>query len=901
MDDGLDMDELFGEGASLAPPLMPAPKGLVQRIEEQRSSGCCRKLAWSNLGCIASVSEDDLGISVRSLYCRPEDGDWSLSDAFPIHQVQAIHESQPLAHISWNQAGSELAVVDVLGRLSIFSIFIAINRLISSRSGLVDQPDDLGAIVGLKWLSQDRPYATYRPAVNRGAGYEYAMLQKKLLGPFHPHQSRSALVCVTRGGVVRLVYQAPDSAWLEARTELENISSSDNVLSHGSMCSDQDNTILLIVRTISYEFRLYRLGINWNAQPDPKAALAPVIEVHHLKISFPPLHSNMLSSLEGGDVEVASSELTHLEMVPVSPQTETSPQAPPTILAVYSRLPRPDDPDAEGPSTTILRYELVSEPQRLHSSFDQLASKKKGTSSADERALDLRQRESLSISKTILFLQTNPADESYLLAYSDGSVEFRHGRSMEIIAFNNDFKTVAGLPHVGFGMPPDEPCLHLAVSPNFCLAVALNPNGQVRLKRAQYMLGEPGDSPDDAKFASIICGCALQFVYSCTHHNNNDDLSALVRQLEIPNLEGEFLNEIFRAMSMSVDYSLDSQYEKLFRNPMIQRCLSMQNSLSFKGERKHRNLNAKLAWFTLHLRLVALTFAFSFNNGRTPNEKNNSETEFAKPEVLRTLLGVVRYFIDFTNLLVDELFELANFLRNQKLTLTLLQDHLTNTNALALPLLLSSVPRALIRYNSRGVRVLRHTLVTMFEPSNAARAAMLNDPSVVSSVSMLVNIVEKSPVKTTEFERFLNEVDDAIKDAYRTSEITDAGRRQAEKTLLISATIPPQLLPAVGKTLGPLLGGLRSAINPAELYFSDYSWLGMSDDRRTDEWARTNTVDAIRKISLSKATPLRQCTRCCAKMEDVKPQKGTSFWMTSLQKMCLCGSLWMLLDQSEKV
>jgi hypothetical protein len=77
--------------------------------------------------------------------------------------------------------------------------------------------------------------------------------------------------------------------------------------------------------------------------------------------------------------------------------------------------------------------------------------------------------------------------------------------------------------------------------------------------------------------------------------------------------EEEFLAEIYRPLNMSVDYSGDSQTEKLFRNATLQRSLSMQNSLSFKGYRKTKSLPAKIAWLTLNLRITALTFAFTLN------------------------------------------------------------------------------------------------------------------------------------------------------------------------------------------------------------------------------------------------------------------------------------------------
>jgi mediator of RNA polymerase II transcription subunit 16, fungi type len=115
-----------------------------------------RKVAWSNLGCIAYVKRDGNGLVIRNLLCRPEDGKWTLGGEFPVSQVSPNDDGQQIVHLSWNPSGADLAVVDVLGRLSIYTIYIAVNRLSLSRPGVVDQEDDLGAIVGMAWLNMER-------------------------------------------------------------------------------------------------------------------------------------------------------------------------------------------------------------------------------------------------------------------------------------------------------------------------------------------------------------------------------------------------------------------------------------------------------------------------------------------------------------------------------------------------------------------------------------------------------------------------------------------------------------------------------------------------------------------------------------------------------------------------
>lgn len=121
-------------------------------------------MAWSKLGCIAYITQGGQAVNIRNLLCSAEDGKWTLSGDCPLNPSSAVLEQLNLVHLSWNQTGSELAVVDMFGRISIFSILIAMNRFATSRSCVLDQEDDLGAIVGLSWLNIDRPVLSLLPS-----------------------------------------------------------------------------------------------------------------------------------------------------------------------------------------------------------------------------------------------------------------------------------------------------------------------------------------------------------------------------------------------------------------------------------------------------------------------------------------------------------------------------------------------------------------------------------------------------------------------------------------------------------------------------------------------------------------------------------------------------------------
>lgn len=161
-------------------------------------------------------------------------------------------------------------------------------------------------------------------------------------------------------------------------------------------------------------------------------------------------------------------------------------------------------------------------------------------------------------------------------------------------------------------------------------------------------------------------------------------------------------------------------------------------------------------------------------------------------------------------------------------------------------------------------------------------------------------IFEASPVSIIQFESLLTTIEQSIKDFYTSSNTTEKDRKNTEKEMLVSATVPNMLMPLVESFLTRTLDGFREEVNEMELYFYDISWLGLSDDRRSDAWKREHVLDVLRKVVLPKEAQLRRCTRCCAVMEDVYPHRASVHWMLPMQRTCYCGDWWLLVGNNEE-
>jgi mediator of RNA polymerase II transcription subunit 16 len=118
-----------------------------------------RKIVWSKFGSLAYITADGKGIGILNLCLRPKDGTWvqnlQIDSLLPDH-ISKIFKGRKLCHIIWSHTGHELLVVDVFGRLAIFTVFITINRLAASKTWTAEPEDNLNALVGVTWLIAKR-------------------------------------------------------------------------------------------------------------------------------------------------------------------------------------------------------------------------------------------------------------------------------------------------------------------------------------------------------------------------------------------------------------------------------------------------------------------------------------------------------------------------------------------------------------------------------------------------------------------------------------------------------------------------------------------------------------------------------------------------------------------------
>lgn len=71
------------------------------------------------------------------------------------------------------------------------------------------------------------------------SGYRYETTYVHASAPFHPNATKSALLCVTVSGTLRLLFSQSSNLVQDTSIELENIASSDDLATHASLCSEK--------------------------------------------------------------------------------------------------------------------------------------------------------------------------------------------------------------------------------------------------------------------------------------------------------------------------------------------------------------------------------------------------------------------------------------------------------------------------------------------------------------------------------------------------------------------------------------------------------------------------------------------------------------------------------------
>ncbi|KAE8549529.1 hypothetical protein EYB25_008051 [Talaromyces marneffei] len=917
MEEGLDVDDLFGDPNSLdlGLPTAQPTKGLAQRLDEMRLLGCCRKIAWSRLGCIAYISQDGLQVIVRHLACSPTDGKWALTEEYPQNQIAQLHLGQQLLHLCWNETGSDLAVLDASGRISILSIPAALNNLGISRQTVVDPPDDGAQVVGMMWMNSNRAVHAFHQAAKVNGRWNYSPYRRKPIGPFHP-AGKPALICFTRNGIMRLLYQNPDQRWVEVSAELKTTNQSDRILTHAA-CLPSPNGILVATHSLSERLSLYRVQIMWNppqwdqAQQRQASGVTPFpvpsIRIINCKTETPGRVFSFNKDQTDDLQNIAPNQsflyqLTNLELVSGQFDNTGATTSPPCILAVYSspyNSAAHDPQQQEPPASVMVRWQLETSTLNLHPIFEESLSKK--TNGQQRTKLEIRRMEDIHFDKHVVSIDQIEFGCVLAITHDDSSVSFFDPKSMSQFTEGGDINAVTSIAQAGFRFPSDTPGLNICFSPNSCLAVVLDTDWQAQLRISDYNFEPEGDLHDGKNSIGIVA-LALTFSRGCAIEYNTDDLIMTISRHLSTDAQNVFVNEVYRALPINCNFSMEQ--DKPMQHPYVPRCLSLQAALGFQNFQTPRGLPSSVPWAVLHLRHASLLFAFFFQYSKQPKEN-----ETLDHDVLQMVYGNTKWALDFTQYLLNDLFSLAKEFEPILDDQEALAQKVKTTSSLSLTLVLASMSRAFLHLVCRGLRGV-HT--------SSIASPFAGDGRAYSKE--LYALIDSAPVRFNVYEKFLNSVESAIKNAYQRAGFGDDERRTPEKDILVNSRIPAVMIPVIVSLFKQTIPAIRTEVDRMSIYLTDYSWLGFCHDRRTEHYRQTRQVDIVKKVPLrgfdlsngiiepnvtsngnkAGSSSRRRCVRCCEITGDPSSPRSMLYFQLTLRlqliRNCLCGGMWTCED-----
>ncbi|KND89513.1 Mediator of RNA polymerase II transcription subunit 16 [Tolypocladium ophioglossoides CBS 100239] len=934
-----DVDDLFGDDVALSLPVRSQGKQFQQRLDELRSRGCGQAVAWSKSGTIASLTADGQTLQLRFLRCHPDNGSWDLSEPTTCELVKGT-TAIPLVHLEWGATSCpELAVVDAVGRVALLSFPISLNHPYITRKWDADAVDDLNAVMGCYWLAvapsnQQKPYnVMYGPANKQGSSYHYESSFVHAGGPSHPHSSKSALFCVTIGGMLKMIWSQNNNRMEETIVELESVNASDELVTHAALASDK-KFLIIAVATTSLKLKLLKLEIQWGGpgsssdkNPMPQnARLNPaLVETHLASTSW--LHSG--SNEPSHDASMA--ELSHLQVLPSLLDNTGKSTVPPMIVTVRSRVPT--EGSYQAAQSILDRWEAVEKRQNLHPAFDQLGNRRNSVSSELPNAMRLRKLDPIVIDKAVVGFQAIQFGKVLVLAMSDGTVEYRDRFTFDEVYAAEDLTKVMNLREVGWAYTDDGPCQQVAFSPTHCSMIQMGDDGQVRWSKLHYPMGDIGNSMREAHYAASIAGLAVTAASSMWYQSNYDDMLAIVQPFTSKKrFTQDWVSELIRILKIQVDYSEDTHHDALMRNVPLQACLSIMNSLGFGGNSRRRSFRSKFATLGLNVRNVVILITLASNTPMTVREKMNPLDEH---EVVDALTGCAKWSLELLSWLTDCLFELMN---DDNFTQRLIQPrfvqvtaYLHERNDVALHLLLCSSSRSFLSALCRRIALmeaLSNKAIEFYRRQSATAdqtgTGKLPNPQLQQAYQKMQQVTTSSLVNVTELEKLLNVLGSDVRLAYQNflpavikkgpnapqGKQVDVAIKttqiQFEVGMLLAAPPPPAFLPVIKKLFSKDLPAFRAQTDPAKLFFANFDLLGVQDDDASlaARKAKGSYVDLFKKVELRPSTTgpqWKRCTRCASVMEDVFGSRPGFTFLLGQQRKCSCGGHWALLPKGKLV
>ncbi|KAJ6786797.1 hypothetical protein PWT90_03847 [Aphanocladium album] len=932
------VDDLFGDEVPLSLPSKTQGRHLPQRLDELRTRGCCQTVAWSRAGTIASISADGLSLELRMLRAHPSNGSWGLSEPTTTDLIKGT-VANPLVHLEWSPTTTpELAIFDSAGRVMIMNFPVTLNSPYASRKWDNDSVDDMNAIVGCHWLpvapAPSKPFnVLYGPAVKPAKPsplYHYESSFVHAMGPHHPHPAKSALFCVTMSGLLKMHWSQNNGSMEETTMELESICSSDELVTHAALATDKKH-LIIVITTATKKLKVIKLEIQW-AGPGAVQEKTQLSQTARLNPSLVEDHLACIDWLHMVD-EPSLPEFTAMQVLP-SIVDNSGKAGVPLVIGVRARSSGVGGFEMQ--QTLIDRWECVEQKSSIQTAFEQIGSRRNSVSATQElpASTRLKRLEPVTINKTVIGMQVSQHGKVLIFIISDGSVEYRDRFTFEELYTNPEESRIMNLKEAGWTFSEEGPCYQAAFSPTQCSMIQTGEDGKLKWSKLQHASGDIGESNAEPIYAASVAGLTIAAASCIYTQGNFDDLLAITHPLaEKKRFTQDWIQDLIRILKIQVDYSQETHHESLMRNTSLHTCMSIMNSLGYRGDNVQRSFQSKFANIFLNVRIIVILTTLASN---TPLQARDKVMPLDEPEVVEALAGELKWATDLLAWIMDCLFELVSdekFMEMLSNKFATVADYLHERNDVALHLLLSSAMRSFLSALCRRIAHLDGISAQAVDyyrrqAAEAEQSGVGRLPSgqLQQAYQRMQQVTASSLVPVGEFEKMLNTLGHDVKQAYavylpamlkqganppqgkQIDLVVKSTQTQMEVMMLLSRAVPPAFVPLVRRFFAEHLPAMRARTDPARLFFADFAALGVQDDKGSLA-ARAGRggayYDVFKRVELHPGTPgtkpWRRCARCPMVMEDVSPNRPGVTYILAQQRKCSCGGSWGLLAKDKLV
>lgn len=614
-------------------------------------------------------------------------------------------------------------------------------------------------------------------------------------------------------------------------------------------------------------------------------------------------------------------------------------------------------------STSILRYSLTESESTVSDAFAQIGRKKGALSPGTgiEPEFTLIYQDKLYIPKRVLSVEGYKLD--LIVVCEDGDIKLVQRNPAKMVEKSRNgegFKlpeSISSMVDAGFEMPKinisgSNPVM-LAFSPNGIGAVYMELNDELKELKLQFM--EKRGSSDISLEVMYVTSVAFAFqhAFACYCNISSDDILVMI-QLEVARVSkltskyisekskqlgatDSFIESIICESHKAINFQLDifskESVDKLLSNPPLQKLLSLQLILGGLDYRVN-DISTNVAWIILNLRSTSFGIMFLLSSiyrqisKKKPTE-DTIEDSINRSESITSLTGNVRWLVELIICLNQEILQLYMTRKNPE------NSKINLSNSIALPIILSKVPRLFLMYALSSIGKTHEVLKKLNKDlldSNKLFTPMKD------ALNRYFTACSNSPLNLNLYESFIRECD-----GYINNEMGNIAKTKPkghilklEQQLVCNGKVDGELLKIGQWVVSKFASFISRDLKTAEMFYYNVDWLDIgykffdnkyssdakdidvgttgadADKQHHEELFRYSgqmipkhtyknhvRIDALRKVFIDindESLLLRKCTRCrsISLVNDpmVFSEETLGLWTMVFQRTCVCGSAW---------